>query len=121
VVTNCIRRIAIGVVLLSAFSGIASAQRVDARRSGVAATLLPRTYVHAASEATVAGIEAGARPDLRQHALYGALGGVALWGVYFALPVEADAARSERILVLPSAMLAGATVGFVVGLVRRAF
>ena len=114
-------RVALAVVLCSAVPGVAPAQRLEALRSGVGSTSSATTFFDRVRAEAVRDIQDGTRPDLRRHTLYGALGGAALWGVYFALPTEADAARSERVLVLPAAVLTGAAVGFVVGLVRRAF
>lgn len=123
--TPIIPRAALAIVLCSALPDVALAQRVDALRSAVGSTShslsLAATSSERARDGAVRDIESGTRPDLRRHAIYGAVGGAALWTVYFALPTEADAARSERALVLPAAALTGATVGFVVGLVRRAF
>src|SRR5690242_14560685 len=74
------------VALCIALPVSAQAQRIDALRMGVALNGLAGSIdEHGRGGDSISDTH---RPSLGRHSLYGALAGVALWGVYFALPCD---------------------------------
>ena len=73
-----------------------------------------------APEGTITPVQERGQLGMARHTFYGLLGGAVVWGAYFALPSEPDAPRGERLILLPAAVLTGAAVGFVTGLLRGA-
>jgi hypothetical protein len=64
------------------------------------------------------------KPSLLRHVVYGAGAGLVLWGAYYLTTCDAgcraEGSRGERFVLLPVAVGTGASVGFVVGLLRGA-
>lgn len=115
---NSVRRLAVVVVLCFLLPRDVTAQRMDARKSGVSAVM-----THPVLDVERSGVPdmtSAGRPSLGRHTLYGALAGAVLWGVYFALPCDGscDGSRAERLVLLPAFAGIGASAGFLTGLLR---
>lgn len=119
-ISESIRRLAFVLAFCSILPEAAAAQRINARRSGASAVMtLP---AHDAGRRGPTDLPGADGSSLGRHALYGALAGAVLWGVYFALPCDGscDGSRPERFVLLPALAGIGASAGFLTGLLRGA-
>jgi hypothetical protein len=112
------RRLAFALALCFALPRAVSAQRMDARKSGVGAAMT--RSVHYAERSGSLQVPSAARAGLGRHTLYGTVAGAALWVVYFALPCDGgcESSRGERVILLPAFLGVGASAGLLTGLLR---
>jgi predicted secreted protein len=112
------RRLAFALALCLVLPCAVSAQRMDARKSGVGAVRVRPIY--GAERSGFTEMPSAGHPSLERHTLYGTLAGAVLWGVYFALPCDGDCdgSRAQRFILLPAFAGIGASAGFLTGLLR---
>jgi len=118
VLLDSIRRLAFALALCFVLPRAVSAQRMDARKSGVGAVMMRPVY--GAERSGFTDMASTGRPSLGRHTFYGALAGAVLWGVYFALPCDGDCdgSRAQRFVLLPAFTGIGASAGFLTGFLR---